>query len=128
MKVIINRNLLKILPIILLFVLPVLSFAQTVKNTACDPSSGRICDPLGANSTLDGFLLKILEGALRMGMPIVAVAIIYCGFLFVKARGNPEELTKAKDALLYTLIGAAILLGAWALALLVQSTVTSLGK
>jgi hypothetical protein len=54
------------------------------------------------------------------------LAIIYSGFLFVFARGNSEKLGKAKDALLYTLIGAAILLGSWAIAEMIQATVTGL--
>jgi len=58
----------------------------------------------------------------------VALAVIYSGFLFVFARGNSEKLGKAKDALLYTLIGAAILLGSWAIAEMIQATVTGLGS
>ena len=57
---------------------------------------------------------------------MVALAIIYCGFLFVSARGNTEKLTKAKEALLYTVIGAAILLGSWAIAIMISETVLSL--
>jgi len=67
-----------------------------------------------------------LEGALKIGIPIVALAIVYCGFLFVFARGNSEKLTKARDALLYTVIGAAILLGAWAIAKMISATVLAL--
>ena len=46
--------------------------------------------------------------------------------MFVFARGNSEKITKAKDALIYTVIGAAILLGAWAIALLISETVLAL--
>jgi hypothetical protein len=56
------------------------------------------------------------------------LAIIYCGFLFVKAIGKPEEIKKAKDALLYTVIGAAILLGAWTIAQLISDTIIEIGK
>ncbi len=105
-------------------VLPLVSSAQGVVPQPCDVS-GKICNPISQN-TLEGFLKNALEGVIRIGLPIIALAIIYCGFLFVKARGNTEELTKAKDALLYTLIGAAILLGAWALAQLIQETVNAL--
>jgi len=45
----------------------------------------------------------------------------------VTARGNPESLKKAKDALLYSVLGAAILLGAWAIAQLISDTVLKLG-
>jgi hypothetical protein len=44
----------------------------------------------------------------------------------VAARGNSEKITKAKGALLYSLIGAAILLGSWAIAQLVTDTILAL--
>ncbi len=78
--------------------------------------------------TIDQFIERTLEGALRLGIPLVALAIIYSGFLFVAARGNPESLNKAKSALLYSVIGAAILLGAWAIAKLIKETVIGLGS
>ena len=95
----------------------------------CNPAEGKICNPLEGNgvNTLPDLIQKILEGALKIGIPIVALAVIYSGFLFVAARGNSEKLTKAKDALLYTIIGAAILLGSWAIAKMIQVTITGLG-
>lgn len=105
----------------------VLLAQQPAGSGNCDPSGGRICNPISTAENLQEFLKNVLEGVLKIGIPIVALAVIYCGFLFVQARGKPEELTKAKDALLYTLIGAGILLGAWALAILVSDTVLELG-
>ncbi|KKR61052.1 hypothetical protein A2643_02810 [Candidatus Nomurabacteria bacterium RIFCSPHIGHO2_01_FULL_39_220] len=75
---------------------------------------------------IPAFIQTFLEGVLKVGIPIIALAIIYSGFLFVEARGNSEKLGKAKDALLYTLIGAAILLGSWSIATLIDSTVRAL--
>ncbi len=102
---------------------PIISFAQATI-VPCE-GSGKICNPIKSDNII-GLIKTLLEGVLRIGMPIVALAIIYCGFLFVSARGNSEKLTKAKDALLYTLIGAAILLGSWSIALLIANTVTAL--
>lgn len=116
--------------------MPVLSFA--VQTTPSQPTAGitpsnpcnvvvpgKISNPICAN-TIQGFIKTFLEGALRIGIPLIALAVIYCGFLFVSARGNSEKITKAKDALLYTLIGAAILLGSWAIAQLISETVLAL--
>ena len=72
------------------------------------------------------FIKKILEAVLKIGIPLVALAIIYSGFLFVFARGNSEKLKTAKNALLYSVIGAVILLGAWALAKVIADTVREL--
>jgi hypothetical protein len=87
--------------------------------------STQLSNPIG-QSDIVSFITNVLNGIIKIGIPVVALAIIYCGFLFVAARGNSEKLTKAKEALFYTLIGAAILLGAMALAHLVSDTVTSL--
>jgi len=91
----------------------------------CDPSKA-ICNPIPKVTSVPGLIKTILEGLLKIGIPVVALAIVYCGFLFVFARGNPEKLKKAKDALLYTLIGAAILLGSWAIAQMISATVLAL--
>ncbi len=122
----IKKNLYKIILIAFLIIIPVLSFAQ-----GDVPAPGvqvKLVNPLGGNgpTNLPAFIKTLLEGVLTVGIPIVALAIIYCGFLFVSARGNTEKLTKAKDALLYTLIGAAILLGSWAIAQMISATVTGL--
>jgi len=85
-------------------------FSVLYASESCDPSKG-ICNPIPSVAGVPDLIKLILTGALKIGIPLVALAVIYCGFLFVFARGNSEKLTKAKDALLYTLIGAAILLG-----------------
>jgi hypothetical protein len=112
----------RILLVVVYLLSGTLSFVYTL--AVCDPTK-QICNPIKAD-TIDQFISDFLNGALKFGLPIITLAVIYCGFLFVEARGNPEKITKAKEALLYTLIGAAILLGSWAIAHLVSSTVTGL--
>ena len=114
----------KIIFVSFITLLPALSLAQEHVPPAVD-NSGQIVNPISA-TTLNGLIQTILEGVIKIGIPIIALAIIYSGFLFVAARGNSEKITKAKDALIYTLIGAAILLGAWAIALLIKNTVGAL--
>lgn len=124
----IKKNWEKLVLIIYLFVLPIISFAQNTESGTPIDAQGKIINPLDGNGidSIPALIQKILEGLLKIGIPIVALAIIYCGFLFVQARGKPEAITKAKDALLYTLIGAAILLGSWAIAKLISDTVLAL--
>ena len=84
----------------------------------------KIENPLNTKiTTFSDFVETILNIVLTVGVPIVALAIIYCGFLFVKAQGKSEEIKKAKAALMYTIIGAALLLGAWVLAKAIGATV-----
>lgn len=121
----IKENLGKFIFITFVLLLPIISFAE-ITIVPCE-TSGKICNPLGTDTTLPELIQKILEGVLKIGIPLVVLAIIYCGFLFVSAQGKPEELGKAKDALLYTIIGAGILLGSWAIAEMISATIKSLG-
>ena len=107
-----------------MLILPVLSLAQQHVSAATDPNV-TIANPIASTTIID-LIQKILKGVIKIGMPIIVLAIIYCGFLFVSAQGKPESIKKAKDALLYTLIGAAILLGSWAIAQLIADTVKAL--
>lgn len=120
----IKKNWEKLLLFTYIFILPVsLLYAE---QTPTSSTSGKIVNPLNTTTTLPTLIHNILIDALKVGIPVVTLAIIYCGFLFVKAQGKPEEITKAKEALLWTLVGAAILLGSWALAQMIQSTVNAL--
>ena len=63
---------------------------------------------------------------LPLGASVAAIAIIYSGFLYVKAQGNKEELQKAHEAIKWTVVGTAVILGAWVLAKLIDKTIKAL--
>lgn len=125
MKRFLGKNLNKLLLFVYLFLSPFVSSAVGVEGEPSD-LQGKIINPLGATSSIPALIQKVLEGVIKIGIPVIALAIIYSGFLFVFARGNSEKLNKAKDSLLYTIIGAAILLGSWAIAKMISSTVLAL--
>jgi hypothetical protein len=84
-------------------------------------------------STLDGIssicqlLQKLLGVLLAFGVPIAVLFLVYAGFLFVKARGNPKELIRARTNFKYVILGIMLFLGAWMLGQIVASTVNTLG-
>ena len=123
-----RKNFGIILIIVLMLVLPTVSFADSRVPPPTPTRDMKIQNPLGDKgpNTINDFIRTILEGAFKIGIPLIAVAIIYSGFLFVSAQGKTEKLETAKKSLTYTLIGAAILLGAWALAQLITNTVIAL--
>jgi uncharacterized membrane protein YciS (DUF1049 family) len=140
MKLLINKkysilsNILKY-SFVFVFVLAMpLVTKATGGNIPCGQSGGVPCsttvtginfkikNPINVD-TIPQFIESLLNIVLTIGIPIVALAIIYCGFLFVKARGNSEEIKKAKGALMYTIVGAFLLLGAWVLATAIGATV-----
>ena len=63
-------------------------------------------------------------------MPIAAVAvvvwIIWAGFQYVLAQGNPKKVEEAHQRLLWSLVGAGILLGAAGISSVVQNTINAL--
>ncbi|MFA5936896.1 MAG: hypothetical protein WC822_03390 [Candidatus Paceibacterota bacterium] len=117
-----KKNLHKIALIAFTFFYPVLSLADS---TIPVDSSVQIINPISSTSIIE-LIRKVLEGVIKIGMPIIVLAVIYCGFLFVQAQGKPAEIEKARSSLLYTLIGAAILIGSWAIAQLIADTVKAL--
>ncbi len=87
----------------------------------------KIENPLGEKrGDLGALLLYLVEELTKVGFYVVVVFIIYSGFLFVKASGNTTKLTEARTVFLYTVIGAAILLGAMVLARVIKGTVDQL--
>ncbi len=120
-----NINMLKKISIhallISLFVFPVFVFAS---NTSIPI---RIENPFKGGDSLPELITAILNNVV---MPIAAVAvviwIVWAGFTFVTAQGKPAEIEKAKSRLLWSLIGAGILLGAAGISAVVQNTIGAL--
>ena len=100
----------------------------TVDNRKTESSNVRvdtkINNPLGDNiRDIPTFIQALLKIVVLVGIPIVTLAIIYSGFMFVQAQGNMEKLGDAKRNFVYTLIGAALLLGAFVISQAIQGTV-----
>ena len=74
-----------------------------------------LINPLKGGASLESFLNNILDFIIRIGAIIVVLMLVYVGFLFVVARGDPTKITTARQALLWTVVGALILLGAVAI-------------
>jgi hypothetical protein len=119
-----------------LVTLTLLSGAQVVSATDdapvhIDAGSGiRLLNPLGGNGgpeSLPALLLSVLDFVIEVGSIVVAGMMVYVGYLFVVARGNPGKLEEARRALIYTLVGALMVLGSKAIAMGIVATVQALG-
>jgi len=82
-------------------------------------------NPLKVNSIAE-FLELVLKIVTLFALPIIIFFIIYAGFLFVTAQGKPDQITKARNALLYSVVGGVIILGAHLLLAVIQGTVGTL--
>jgi heme/copper-type cytochrome/quinol oxidase subunit 2 len=72
------------------------------------------------------FLNNILGFVIQIGAIVVVLMLVYVGFIFVTARGEPAKLTTARQAFLWTLIGALILIGAQAISIGICQTTNAL--
>ncbi|MEK7134385.1 MAG: hypothetical protein AAB819_01505 [Patescibacteria group bacterium] len=116
-----------------IFWVAVLFMSRMTDVFAATPSGGApaikvtLENPIGATSpTIQAFLVQALSIVASVGFPVIVLAIIYVGFLFVKAQGNPEEIEKAKSAFLWTVVGAVVVLGAWVIATAIGGTISQL--
>ncbi len=68
----------------------------------------------------------ILKLAAMIGLPIVVLFIMWAGFMYVTARGDQAKIRRAHDAFLYSMVGAALVLGAAVIAAAIQGTISNL--
>ena len=73
--------------------------------------------------SIEQLILTIIDVVLVFLLPVIVLYIMYAGYLFVTAQGNPGELSAAKKALLTALIGGVIVLGARAILDVVKGTI-----
>ena len=108
--------------LLIIFVVPLLSIAQgavvpntpsnVVPNTAPVKINIKIENPF-KHETIPGLINTIINDILiPIGSVIAVLMVMWAGFKYVTARGDTTQIKEARDALLYAVIGAAILLGA----------------
>lgn len=84
-------------------------------------------NPLGNTCDLNTLIQAVLNFIVKdIGPVVITLMLVYCGFLFVAAQGNEEKLGQARTALMWTVIGAIILLGAATIEAVISNTVSSL--
>lgn len=106
-----------------LILLPTFTFANTGGNSSPGLKVG-FSNPFGSIDSIEELIVQIVDLFINFGAIIVVFFIIYAGFKFVIARGNPTKIEEAKKILLWTLVGAVILLGAKVIAAVIQSTLS----
>jgi len=125
-----------ILSIAFLLLLPLLTYAQGTQNPGPggtqNPGAGGTQNPGGLTNPLSvdslrKFLDLILDVIVQIGFPLVVLAVIWTGFLFVKAQGNEQKLSEAKEAFIWTVVGALVVLGAFAIGQFICGTVEEIG-
>ena len=112
--------------LLVLFILPVFAYGQA---TGGNPSTNiSIPNPArGAGNDLLSVITTLLrEVVLPIAAVLVVLWIIWAGFTYLLAQGNPQKIKEAHQRLLWSLIGAGILLGAVSISAVVQTTIKAL--
>jgi uncharacterized paraquat-inducible protein A len=94
----------------------------TIALTRTAAAANQLKNPL-AVSSLQELLVGILNAVIVLAIPIIVLFIIYAGFLYVTARGNVQQTQDATRALTYAIIGGVLIMGAVAIAEIVQNVV-----
>jgi hypothetical protein len=103
---------------------PTTGGAKTGAN--CTGNRCQFDNPLGQTGSLETFLNKLLDVVILIGSIAVVLSIIMAGLKYVTAQGDEGQIESAHKQLTWTVIGAAILLGAKVIAMVVQNTVKAL--
>ncbi len=107
---------------------PVSGAPSTPTQPAPQQVAIKFINPLANQS---GDLMQLITDILnKIVLPIASIGIIgwiiWAGFQFVIAQGNTTAIDKAKSNLLWSLVGAGILLGAAAISKVLESTINSI--
>ena len=102
---------------------PIVNSSSNTDN-GCTP--GTLCNPLKFN-TVCGLVTGLLDAVMIIGIPIAVLFIVWAGFKFVLAQGNPGELTEARSNFLNVIIGIGIFVGASLIAAIIINTLKELG-
>ena len=76
--------------------------------------------------TIPEFIEALLIFLVTLGTIVLVAMVVYAGFMFITAQGQPEKLKTAKATFFWVIIGGALVLGAWALSLVVKETIEDL--
>ena len=121
------RPAIKIIITSLFVVASILIFFSFAHSAFAQGNTGTtLINPLGAGADIFTLLNSIMDLVIKIGGIIVILMLVYVGYLFVIAQGKEGEITKAREALFWTIVGALILLGSKAISIGIVATVNAL--
>ncbi len=80
----------------------------------------------GAKSIPEIVTLVLDSIVIPLGSVVIVLAIIYSGWKFIMAQGNSADIQKQKENLKWVVVGSAIILGAKAISLAINSTISQI--
>lgn len=84
-------------------------------------------NPLGESITsLSTLVKKLINVLMQIGLVVIVIAFLWAGFKYVSAFGDETKVKDAHKIFKYTVIGAAVLMGAQVIAQAIEATVKAL--
>ncbi len=90
--------------------------------------TGLFTPPLENGTDLQTIFYNVIDVVQTIMIMVTTLYLIYAGFMFVTAKGDPGKIKAARNALLWGLVGAALILCAEVLAHGIGDTVEEVFK
>ncbi|OHA64092.1 MAG: hypothetical protein A2842_02190 [Candidatus Wildermuthbacteria bacterium RIFCSPHIGHO2_01_FULL_48_25] len=74
-----------------------------------DSNKITLCNPLSADSFTD-IINNIMNFLFGVAIVFTPIMVVFAGFMFLTAGGNPAQFTKARSLLLWTAVGFGVIL------------------
>lgn len=108
----------KIYTLTLIYTLPIFASAAT---------NGVVTPPLKFTD-LNQVVVAVVGVVQVLLIMATVLYLLYAGLMFVVAKGEPEKISKAKNALLWGMVGAGLVISAQVLVRAIESSVNSIFK
>lgn len=90
-----------------------------------NPDNYLIKNPLQSTTSLSQVILNVVSIVRILLIMMAVLYLLYAGFMFVTARGEPAKISKARNALLWGMVGIALILAAQVIVTTLKNTVSS---
>lgn len=63
-----------------------------------------------SNLTYQGYIREVFNFSVQLGLTLTTLMLIYAGYKYMISRGNPSDINEAKEIIIGSLSGFALLL------------------
>ena len=91
-------------------------------------AQSKLGPPLSGVTNVSVFVSWLIGIIVTILWPAIIVFWLFVGFKFVSAQGSSEKIIEARNALLWAVVGTAIVAGAQVLKIVIEGTISSLGS
>ncbi len=123
-----NSKVLKIanvLTICLALVMIAAPFMALAQFQTPDPGGTGLEGGLGSETTLTGFILRVINIALALAGLIAVLFLVIGGFRYITAGGNEDSASSAKKIILNAVIGIIVIILSFVVVRVVSNTLTT---